>query len=430
MTATTQPARTGGRRLPRPLRPFRAPGYRRLALVLVLHLFAWGVWTVALVWEVIRVGGGATELSWVAGCNALGLMLPVLLAGVVADRVPQKSILLAVGSVYVACIATAAVLSLADLTRLWHLALLALAFGLSTSFFYPAYSAWMPALVAQEDLLAANGFEGMARPLLGQALGPAVAGVVVGASAAGWAIAVAALAALLSLLATFAVPRTDVRRDLSASAGLHPVRSALRDVADGFAHMVRTPWLLATLVYASLMVLLVIGPFEVLVPFLVKDGLSGGPDDHALVLGAFGIGGAVGSLAMAARPIPRRYLTTMNLTWGLGCLPLALYGVVDEVWMLVVLAFVVGACFAGPSVIWGTLLQRRVPPEMLGRVSSLDFFVSLLLMPVSMALAGPVAELVGLRTTFVLAGVLPLGLGVVAVLWARMPQDELAHPLR
>jgi hypothetical protein len=40
-------------------------------------------------------------------------------------------------------------------------------------------------------------------------------------------------------------------------------------------------------------------------------------------------------------------------------------------------------------VIWGTLLQRRVPPHLLGRVSSLDFFVSLALMPVSMALAGP-----------------------------------------
>ena len=51
---------------------------------------------------------------------------------------------------------------------------------------------------------------------------------------------------------------------------------------------------------------------------------------------------------------------------------------------------VIGATFQAGMVIWGTLLQRRVPPEMLGRVSSLDFFVSLVFMPLSFALAGPV----------------------------------------
>jgi MFS family permease len=193
--------------------------------------------------------------------------------------------------------------------------------------------------------------------------------------------------------------------------------------------MVRTPWLLSTLVFASLMILLMMGPFEVLVPFLIKDGMGGDAGDHALVLGAFGIGGAVGSMVVASRPMPRRYLTVMNLGWGFGCLPLALYGYIDSVWMLVVLALVVGALFSGPMVIWGTLLQRRVPSDMLGRVSSLDFFVSLLLMPVSMALAGPVAELIGLRNTFLVAGLGPMVIAAVAIIWARLPEDELAHPL-
>ena len=161
--------------------------------------------------------------------------------------------------------------------------------------------------------------------------------------------------------------------------------------------MVRTPWLLATLLFASLMILVIMGPFEVLIPFLIKDRLGGGPGDHALVLAAFGIGGAVGSLAMASLPMPRRYLTVMNLMWGVGCLPLVVIGLATAVWQIVVAAFVLGALFSAPMVIWGTLLQRRVPPHMLGRVASLDFFVSLSLMPVSMALAGPVSEAIGLR---------------------------------
>jgi MFS family permease len=81
-------------------------------------------------------------------------------------------------------------------------------------------------------------------------------------------------------------------------------------------------------------------------------------------------------------------------------------------------------------VIWGTLLQRRVPPHLLGRVSSLDFFVSISLMPVSMALAGPVSDVIGLRDTFLIAGLVPPVAAVVATVWARLPADELAHPLR
>jgi hypothetical protein len=55
--------------------------------------------------------------------------------------------------------------------------------------------------------------------------------------------------------------------------------------------------------------------------------------------------------------------------------------------------------------------------------------VSVSLMPVSMALAGPVSEAIGLTTTFAVAGIAPLLFAVVAILWARLPQDELAHPL-
>ena len=227
------------------------------------------------------------------------------------------------------------------------------------------------------------------------------------------------------------MPRTAVRRDAPAADAVpvHPIRSMLHDMREGFRYMVRTPWLLATLLFASLMIFVIMGPLEVLVPFLIKDKLGGGPGDHAWVLAAFGIGGAIGSLVVASLPMPRRYLTWMNLMWGVGCLPFVVMGVATEVWMIVAAAFVLGVMFSAPMVIWGTLLQRRVPPHLLGRVSSLDFFVSVSLMPVSMALAGPVSEAIGLRTTFLIAGTVPAVAAVVAIVWARLPQDEIAHPL-
>jgi len=148
-----------------------------------------------------------------------------------------------------------------------------------------------------------------------------------------------------------------------------------------------------------------------------------------MVLAAFGVGGAAGSLLVSSLRMPRRYLTVMILLWGVGCAPMALIGLTDQLLVMVAAAFATGLTWQAGMVIWGTLLQRRVPPHLLGRVSSLDFFVSLALMPVSMAVAGPVGEWIGIPMTFVLAGVIPVFLAVAAILGWRLPADEIAHPL-
>lgn len=419
-----------GRRSPRFLRPFRTRAYRRLAVALVLSAFASGMWIVALVWEVIGIGGTEGDVAIVSAGSAVGMLLPALLAGVVADRVPQKRILLVVAAVELVGMATVAALALTGTTQVWHLVAVSFATGVGMSFYYPAYSAWLPALVPEQDLMAVNGFEGMVRPAVSQAIGPAVAGAAVAAMSPGVAFAGAAAASALGLVALAFVPLTPVRRDLEQTSGTHPVAAAWRDIRDGFAYMVRTPWLLATLLFFSALVLLVMGPLEVLTPFLIKDELGGDATGHASVLAAFGVGGALGSFVLGSIRMPRRYLTLMNLLWGVACLPFVLYAVAQEIWVLVVAGFVLGALFNAPTVIWGTLLQRRVPPEMLGRVASLDFFVSLSLMPVSMALAAPVAQAIGIRTTFLVAGLLPVLLAAIAIVAARMPLDEIAHPLR
>jgi MFS family permease len=230
---------------------------------------------------------------------------------------------------------------------------------------------------------------------------------------------------VLFLLAVRPVP---LRRETSPTDA-RPIRAALVDLKEGFGYMARTPWLLATLLFASVLILLIMGPIEVLIPFVIKNRAGGGPGDHAVVMAAFGIGGAIGSLGMASLRMPRRYLTVMILFWGAGCLPLAVVGIATDIRFIAAAVFVLGLCFSAPMVIWGTLLQRRVPPAMLGRVSSLDFFVSLVFMPLSMAVAGPVSATIGLGTTFLLAGALPVVIAIAAIVVARMPQDELANPI-
>ncbi len=412
----------------RVLRPFATGQYRLLIAALSLSIFGSGMWLIGMVFQVRELGGGPLDLSFVATGNALGMVGSVLIGGVAADRIPQKRILIAVEALKLVAIGTAGALALTGNHEIWHLAVVSLALGIGDGFFYPAYSAMLPSILHADDLLAANGFEGVLRPAVMQAAGPAVASAIIAAFSPGAVFAVIAASQVLAVVGIALLHPTPVRRDFSEESQ-HPLRSIAGDIAGGFRYMVRTPWLLATLLYACVIVLLIMGPIEVLLPFAVTDQTGGGAGEFALVLAAFGFGGVVGSIAIAARPLPRRYLTIMNLFWGAGSLPLLVIGLTNQLWVMAAAVFIVGFSYQAATVIWGTLLQRRVPPELLGRVSSLDFFVSLALMPISMALAGPVGHLIGLAPTFIVAGVAPVFLAVVAIIAARMPRDEIENPL-
>jgi MFS family permease len=433
--------------LPRALEPFRLGRYRVLAFAMFSSVFGAGMWAVALVHQVLQLDGTAVDLSAVTAVGALGMLVFVLVGGIAADRFPLARVLRLVETANLLTAGTVAVLALADGLRMGHLAAAAFVFGAGLGFFYPAYSASLPRILPARQLLAANGVEGTARPLLQQAAGPAVAGLLIGLVAPGGALALIALchAAALVLLLRLHVPGHDADSDAGADAGadtdpgarepsppreaVGALRSVRQDLMEGVSYTVRTPWLLWTLLWAVLAVFLLLGPLEVLVPFLVRDRLGGDASTFGYLLACYGGASAVASLVVASLPLPRRYLSWMIVLWGFGTLPFGLVATTDSFWVMALCLAFVGAGDGAGMVLWGTLLQRRVPRRMLGRVSSLDFFVSIALMPVSMAVAGPVAQVVPLPVIFWTVALLTPALGLVALWAGRMREDELAHPL-
>ncbi|MDV8147575.1 MFS transporter [Arthrobacter sp. B10-11] len=422
---------------PKAFRPFAHREYRVLIAALAISIFGSGMWAVAMVYQVIHLGGGPLELSLVAAAGSVGLVAFVLAGGIAADRVPQRLLIIAVEGTNLAVIAAISGLALAGWLQLWHLAVGAFVLGVGAAFFFPAYSAILPRILPAEDLLAANGMEGTMRPILQQAAGPAVAGILVAALSPSHAVTGVAACHLLAFIIlnflgrhALEAPGTDSGKGTDGGPAVERAgTSLLHDLREGVSYTVRTPWLLWTLVWACISVLFLIGPIEVLLPFVVRDQLGGDSRMFGFLLAVMGAGGAAASLATASFALPRRYLTVMMVSWGAGSLPLAAVGFMDSFWMVAAALFIFGATGGAGMVIWGTLLQRRVPPHLLGRVSSLDFFVSLALMPVSMALAGPAAEVVPTWVIFLVAGGVCPVMAVVAVVVARMPADELAHPL-
>ena len=422
-------------RLPRALLPFARRQYRLLASGLILAMFADGVWTIAVIWQIIALGGGPGQVSMATGVAAVGMLVSTLAGGVLADRISQRHIMIGLEVAKMVAFGAIGLASIAGVLQLWHVVVASLLGGITTGMYYPAYSALLPGVVAPSELQAANGIEGFFRPVVFQAVGPMVAGAVIGAWAPGPAVLMAAVAAILSSVCYLGMAPVTARRfgetgedapEVVEGAG---ARRIVGDLAEGFAYMARTPWLWGTLLFACVLVLATLGPIEVLVPFALRERVDGGATQHAWVLAGFGLGAAAASLVFASIPMPRRYLTVMFSLWAFSSLPLVLMGLADSTWMFVAAGVTMGILFDGPMVLWGTLLQRRVPPALLGRIASLDFFVSVALMPVSMAIAAPVSSAIGLTATFVLAGLLPVPIAWAFYFAAGMWRDEIENPL-
>jgi MFS family permease len=357
-----------------------------------------GVYFVALAWQVYDLSGSPTALSIVGVAWSSPLALFVLLGGVVTDRVERRRVMIAADLLRAFAVAVIGILSVTGALELWHLVVLAAVFGSGEAFFGPAFSSIVPQIVPRELLLQANALDQFVRPLGFMLLGPALGGLIVATVGPGEAFLLDAATFVVSALALAQLrPRPLAPREDPSSL--------LRDLREGLTFVRTRPWLWATLVAAAIFLLAYWGPIDVLVPYRVRNELGGGADDYGLVLAFGGLGSITAAALVGRRGPPGREVTFAYFAWGFGSLALVGLGVGTAVWQLMGFMFVEGALFTAGIVVWGTLMQTHVPNALLGRVSSLDWFVSTSLVPISFALTGPVSGVLGVQTTLVLAGV-------------------------
>jgi DHA3 family tetracycline resistance protein-like MFS transporter len=410
----------------RALRPLASRDYRLLFAAVGIEVFGTGMWTIVMVFQVLALDDSPLALSAVATGMSLGLFAFSILGGVVADRFSKRRIIITVQGCTAAVMTVVAALSLTETIELWHVGVASFAMGAGSAFFYPAYSAYLPQVLPPEQLLAANGLEGALRPSMGQGLGPALGGIVVGMFFPAIGAVIVAASYAIAFILTLFLGRRD---ELTEVTSPEQRTSVWGDLRAGVNYVVRTRWLLWTLIFGSSLALIIQGPIEVLLPFITRDRFEDAESTFGFLLAAFGVGGAIGSLVVSSLKLPRRYLTFMIACWGGGTLPLAFIGVADNLILMLAALFIVGAATGAGVVIWGTLLQRLVPLDMIGRVASLDFFVSIAFMPVSIAIAGPLSLLVPIPVIFIIAGIAPPALALIAMLAGRMRESEMERSL-
>ena len=357
-----------------------------------------GIYFVALPWQVYEISNAPTALAVVGVAWTLPMVLALLAAGVATDRFDRRSVLIVGDLLRLVALAAIAALSLGGVIELWHLLVLAAVYGLGEATFQPAFMAIVPQVVPQEDLLRANALKELVEPLGIRFLGPALGGLTIEAFGVGAAFALDA--------GTFAVSVLMVAL-ISRKAPVAPRRGSVRrDIAEAWRYVRAHAWLWVTLASAALALLATYGPLEVLLPYVIKNELERDAGTFGFVLGAGGLGAIAAALVVGRIGMPRRSVTLMFAAWTISTLLTAAFAIASTPGHMYVIAFVTFAANAVGMIVWNTLMHTLVPDELLGRVSSVDWFVSIGLIPVSFAVTGPIAEVAGADATLIGAGVL------------------------
>jgi MFS family permease len=388
--------------------PLRVRDFRLLWMGMTVSLLGDGIFLVAIAWQAYELANVPTALSLVGLAMTVPHVGFLLLGGVVSDRFPRRLCMLMADLVRGVAIGTVALLAATGALELSHLAGLAALYGAGTAFFGPAFDAIVPDIVPEDLLAQANSLDYLVRPLALRMIGPALGGWLIDGWGASMAFAVdaatfaASAAALMLMKVSLVHTARDERKSFRA------------ELERGFRFVRAHVWLWGTFLSATFAYLLFMGPSEVLLPFLVKNQLRGSAADLGLVFAVGGVGAIGAAFIMGQRTLPRRNMTFIYFTWTLSTIAVAGYGLALVPWHLMVASFMFHALETAGTIVWITTKQRLVPPVLLGRVSSLDWLISTGLTPISFALTGPVAAVIGARPTLVLAG----GAGAVMTLGA------------
>ena len=365
---------------------------------MAVSLLGDGVFIVAVAWQAYAIADRPSALAYVGLAASLPQVALLLVGGAVSDRIPRRTVLFWADLARFLAVGALAALAISGTVRLWELYLVSALIGTATAFASPALDALVPQLVAERELPQANAIEQFVRPVAIQLAGPALGGLAVATIGSRGAFSFDALTFAFSAVCVARMTR------LKGSVMNDSGDSFRHDVLEGLRYVRGHVWLWGTFVSATFTYLLFIGPTYVLLPYIVRNSLHEGAFTYGAVLATGGVGALVGAVLMGRAREPRRPVTWIYAWWTVATLAVAGYALARGAWGLALAALVVNGGEAVGAVVWATLKQRRVANSMLGRVSSIDWFVSTALLPLSYALTAPVAHALGARTTLFLAG--------------------------
>jgi MFS family permease len=298
--------------------------------------------------------------------------------------------------------------------QLWHLYLLAFAFGAADAFAGPAAQAFLPSLVQRDQMVATFAVVQTTAQITTIAA-PAPAGLIIKALGIAWAFFIDAISFLFIIGALWRLPDPPV----AAAPGAKP--SVWNSILEGIGFVGKDVPLRSLILVASVMNFCIVGPMGVGLAYLVKTRF-GSPSAYGIAIASAAAGGLLGSLLAGVLKVRRRGLLILSAGVALA-MCIGSIGLLGRFWVLAGILLVMGATAGVTNIHIGAWIQQRIKPETRGRVSSVLALGTLGLLPVSMAVAGLLVAW-NLSLMFVLAGAALLIVVAAAAMHETVRQIE------
>ena len=378
--------------------------------------FGDGVALVALTLLVLDTTHSASKLAWFAAARMTPLVVFLLVGGVIVDRFSRRVLLLLSDTMRALLTAGLVVLIGTGLLRFWELLAFGVVFGAFDAVFMPAITALTPEIVPEDLLPAMNAVRPLSNNLMGNMIGPAVGGVIA-ASSTTVAIGVDCATFVVSAACLFAMTPTPAPARTAGSTMLAEIREGVRYVR-------QTRWLWTTLAAVTLVNALVFVPSGVLISFFLRNTLHTSKLLVGYAFAIFGLSGVIASLIASNIKMPKRRIRVMWTYWLVGTFSALIIGVATNYWEILIFPVISSPMMLLGNVIWESMMQTEVPRELLGRASSVDWFVSLGLAPIGLVVAGVLASHWGIRTYFVVMSLISAVPGIWIVTSRRINEID------
>jgi MFS family permease len=399
----------------RGLRAFRHRNYQLFFGGQLISLVGTWMQQVAQAWLVLELTGDALWLGVVAAAQFVPVMIFGLFGGLLADALPKRQTAFATQAVMMTLAAILAVLTLSGVVEVWMIVVLALLLGCANAIDMPVRQSFVVEIVGRTDIGNAVALNS-AMFNAARILGPAVAGLTIGAFGSGVAFAInaASFAAVLVALAAMdgSALRTPELPPRPRSAG-----QVVEQLREGIGYVRHTPPVLLAILVIGLVSTFGMN-FSVVIPALAKEVLGLQAEGYGFLMAASGVGSllAAGWLAVSGG-LPR----TGGLVGGAIALGVAevLLAVSNLFPVAILLMVVVGFGGITMAATANTMIQLNVPDTLRGRAMSVYTTVFAGSTPIGGLLFGWLASAAGVAIAVAAGGLGALLVGMGALLWVR-----------
>lgn len=375
-----------------------------------------GTWmmTVAQSWLVLQLTGDPFDLGVVAAVQFLPVLVLGLFGGVIADSLPKRRTLVATQGFASVLSFVMFLLVVTNTVQVWHVLVVAFLLGCRNAFDMPTRQAFAVEMVGREDIsnaVALNSamFNGA------RVIGPAVAGITIGAFGVGPAFLIDAISYLAVIVALLAMREGELQTR-PGIARPESVTAVFGHLREGLGYVRRTRVVLIATVVIGLVSTFGMN-FTVVIPPLTQMVLHSDATGYGFLMAATGVGSILAALAIAFSG------RTMPLVIGLGALTLGIAEVIMSVSgsfpVALVCMFFAGVGGIGMAATANTVIQLNVPDHLRGRVLSVYTTVFAGSTPVGGLVSGAIASSFGAALAIGLGGAASLLTGLGAITWLR-----------